>query len=117
MATARNSSEFWSIINRFCRSSRTFCNIYIEVWQKYLQEAFPPQSIDNNFNPGIVVTHPLLHGDISSEEIINSLKKCKHGKAPGCDGVPYTFFKRLHENWVVFLKDLFCRILREKMVP
>lgn len=60
---------------------------------------------------------PVLNNYISLDEIVFSLKKCKDAKAAGCDNINYSFFKRLPENWLLFLEFLFNKILEGEKIP
>lgn len=41
----------------------------------------------------------------------NVNRHCKNGKAPGSDGISYEFFKCLPQNWLLYLENLFNKIL------
>lgn len=60
---------------------------------------------------------PVLDDPITYEELINSLAKCKNGKAPGMDGVDYAFFKSLPQNWILYMNHFFNKILATENVP
>ena len=57
----------------------------IEAWNKFYASIYPRRIVDDTLFFGII--HPWLDKDISMEELIVAVSKCKMGKTPGDDEI------------------------------
>lgn len=58
----------------------------------------------------------MLDAEITIEEIITTLKKCKNNKSPGADEINSEFLKASPENEVHFINMFFNKILKQEKV-
>lgn len=65
----------------------------------------------------LTCSNPRLDAEITYLEIKWSLKKCKDGKSPGPDGIPYEFLKNLLDVCIGYLVSLFNKILEKEDIP
>lgn len=109
-----SSSHFWQAVRG---TSTNHSNVDLPTWQKYLYDNYP--------NPVVVamstslprVSHPILDGAITTDEILLSLAHCKNGKAPGVDGIGYEFYKNFLQNWILYMQYFFNLILTTETIP
>lgn len=62
-------------------------------------------------------SNPFLELQITIEEVIKSLNKCKNNKTPGSDNISFEFLKNLPENFRKYLTYLFNRLMDKEEVP
>ena len=116
ISNIKNSSEFWSVVRKFKRTTYQANPISPEIWETHLSDLFaepinPPIKTIINYHV------PLLDNPISLHELKTSLRKIKSNKAPGLDGISNEFFKNLPENGKIFMLDMFNEILNQERVP
>lgn len=92
-------------------------NINLKAWHKFLIESFPPPIVNPVSRPLFRLSHPVLDGDIPTDEILISLARCKNGKALGIDEIGYEFYRNLSQNWIFIIQHLFNSILGSESVP
>ncbi|XP_051162194.1 uncharacterized protein LOC127282136 [Leptopilina boulardi] len=116
LASAKNASFFWTIVNSKRRKGNSNKdNITLEKWQSHLNVMFPQVNEEWPILPQI--THPILDKYIEIKEILSSFSKFKEKKSPGVDLVNFSFLKRLPENWMLFLEYFYNKILDSEKVP
>ena len=116
LANATNPKQFWEIINRFRYAPLQVEMISLEDWGRYFKEIYSrveviPQVLGNR------VSDTILDSQITLDETLLSLIKCKNGKSPGSDNISSEFYKFLPENWIYYLNLLFNRIMEEEIIP
>lgn len=115
ISNSKNPTAFWKAVNTLKFRTPGLVHIKMEVWNEFLSQMYPPRI---NFNDRLTdVRHPILDVDITYEELIMTLKKCKNGKAAGPDGFSYEFFKNLPSNRLLFVQCLFNKVLQSELVP
>lgn len=118
LAACERSADFWSVINSCRPRSSPPCEVELSAWSNYLRSCYPPTEpiipIAKDF---LNISHPILDGSITAEELSLSLAHCENGKAPGVDGIGNSFYKHLPQNWFLFLLHLFNKILSTEIVP
>lgn len=60
---------------------------------------------------------PLVDTEITLEEILLKLNKCKNNKAPGAEEISFEFLKSLPENWIIYFFIIFNKNLKQEKVP
>lgn len=115
LAVTKNSKDFCNIVGKFRKRLSNTCDIDIRSWYEYLSGCFPRTVPSKILLLGSA--HTIMDSYISYEEILVSLKKCKKSKAPGIDGIDYSFYKCLPENWIVYMEDLLNKILTSEIIP
>lgn len=115
LENTRNSTEFWSTINRFRFKGFYHDVIDIDSWHRYLVDMYSPEN--DNFFTFENISDPILDCPITIDEIIESINKCKDGKASGTDKINYSFYKRLPENWIIYLQFLFNVVMSSERMP
>lgn len=92
------------------------CSVDIDFWQCFLQKTYPqPKHVLASYI--LKRSIPMLVDAITLDEITKCLSNCKNGKAPVTDGVDYSFFKNLPQNWLMYINHLFNKILTQEKVP
>ena len=91
----KNSKELWKVIG-VKRKEKSKNNIPGSEWVRYLAQLFSSEEeneeeieINNEFKS------EKLDCDITRQEVLNTVKDMKSGKAPGIDGVGADIFKQL----------------------
>lgn len=99
LSNVRDSKTFWSHLNYFRSKLKIETNkIDLKAWHTYFQNTMPIRQVDNyaRFLGGNVVSE--LEKEISLQELINAINRCKIRKAPGADGITNEFYKYLPNN-------------------
>lgn len=110
LATTRNSTTFWKIINNLKPKQRSINLIQLNTWHQFLQNLYayePPTFIHPQH-----IYNPSLDSDITIAELNNILKKC-----PGDDKISYEFYKNLPNNWLYFIVHSFNKIIHQQRIP
>lgn len=115
LSFSKNAKEFWSQINRIRNPIRKNPSLDIEVWSKFLSEIFPARTVTIPYTNFHFV--PELDGEITVDEICESLNSCKPNKSPGIDDINYDFLKNLPDNWILYLCFFFNEIFKSETVP
>lgn len=113
-AAIKCTSEFWSAVNSVRRTLCPKHNISASRWEEFYKAVYSPRPLAYAPSNGLLI--PSLDNEISLEELLISLNKCKTHKAAGYDSVSYEFFKELPENWIQFLLSTFNRIMMSEEV-
>lgn len=117
--SAKDSSAFWKAIRKLTPSSTILystldARCINEHFRLLLSHSTPCSALDYII-PQISV--PALDGDISLDELENALRRCKRGKAPGADGVPYEFYVNLNLHNRTWLLNCLNGIMQSESVP
>ena len=114
--STKSSKAFWKSVNFFILKTKSKNLIHFETWYGYLKDLYSCDIIFELYIRDIY--NPILDMEISGyEEIQNSLKKCKKGKAPGFDGLSSEFFQNLPENFLHYFTHFFNTILLQEKTP
>lgn len=115
ISLARDSIGFWRAIRSSRQSLKITSPINLPTWTDYLIQLFPPRLNSIPLTNTLVV--PLLHAEITVDEVLDSINSCKSNKAPGEDGINYDFYKNLPDNWILFLTHFFNAVLNLGEIP
>lgn len=117
IALNKDPFSFWSRLSElnFKAKSRNVDIITQQTWFAYLAASYPATAPFSK--PIITLRDPVLDSEITMNELVASLNKCKLKKSPGPDGITTEFLKFLPENWLNFILNLFNKILTTAQIP
>lgn len=115
LASARNSTDFWSNINRIKPKKHFVNSISLPSWHDYLKSLF---SCNVNIDKLLLnIENVILDAEFSYSELTDTLKRCGRNKSPGSDGISFEFFVNLPTNWRCFMLQMFNEIYSSGYVP
>ncbi|KAF6216942.1 hypothetical protein GE061_001293 [Apolygus lucorum] len=110
-----NPREFWHAVKQFQTRQFNVNPISTEDWEQFYQTIYPPRELDTTQYTD--VGDPSLDREISQADVLNAVAKTRAGKAAGIDEISSDFFKALPQNWLLYLTNLFNRILSTESLP
>ncbi|XP_015118954.1 uncharacterized protein LOC107042424 [Diachasma alloeum] len=114
IANAKAQSDFWRAF-RSCTVLSPSPELDVEVWQSFYAVVYPSRVVDFGDYSGSADQR--LDGSISLGEIKSVLVAAKCGKTAGSDSIPAEFYKALPPAGMLYLLNLFNKILSEGVVP
>ena len=115
MSDSKDSKTFWVSFNKF-RKNLNNCSSLISIftWHSLLN-TFPSLPIPNL--PPFRKENDILDNPISLNEIYSAIDNCKPKKVPGFDDIVNLFYKTLPLNRIIYLQDMFNKILAHEQTP
>jgi hypothetical protein len=119
LSEVRNSKDFWTLVRllkgKVFSASRDILPV---VWVNHFRDLLNPCLPRST----IMFAEPLNRDDLldsvfTLEDLNLVLSKVKNNKAPGTDGIPFEFFKRLPQNALLTLLNLFNNIFCNHDIP
>lgn len=104
-ANTRNASEFWSVIRSTRKQLVQPSTITLEDWENFYHSIYTPSP--HSVHLSSCHSDDSLDAQITMDELLKSIAKCKTNKAAGPDGIPNEFFKEIPPNWFPVLLELF----------
>lgn len=117
LAGTHDPSTFWEVVRAIRGRVISAEVITVEEWSQFYSTVFHPrEEMGTNFHY-FGVLDPTTDREITLQEVERALRKCKNGKAPGCDLIPNELLKALPNNWKYYLVAMFNKILSVESVP
>ena len=113
----KSSAAFWIFINSFKKNKFKIDCVSLDAWQSHLKKTFPEQECTCIQSIAFKKEVECLDKVIELDEIKSSLVKCKNNKSSGPDLLPYEFFKYMSDNGVMYLKELYNKIINAEKIP
>ena len=116
---SKNPQDFWKALNIHRKKNlNSYQNkISLDQWYQYFNACNMVSAPVLDSLPDTPVSIPEMDSPFSLDEICNSLRSCKNGKAAGENGITYEFLKNLPNNWILFINILFNKILINEKTP
>lgn len=122
----RDSNKFWKTVRKARQKKKQQANIELNSWEDHFKEVLGTNVIYSDSQAenamGIDLDRldnfiPELDNTITENEVANAIKKLKHGKACGLDGIEGEFLKYAGDVITPFLTKLFNRIYNIGQFP
>ena len=119
LKTVDNQKEFWSSVNKISsKKSQPSNNISVEQWFQHFKGLLEKDDIATSDSSAVEHDYvDELDRPISKEEVLLAIRKLKHGKSAGPDGLIAEFFRNSGELTVCFLVKLFNYLFDEGIYP
>jgi hypothetical protein len=93
-------------------------NIESVRWVEYFKTLLNPPVLSGTISYAEpLIEDELLDRDFTFQELQVALSKAKNDKAPGCDGIPYEFFKNAPNSFLLVLLNLYNNVFKAGCVP
>lgn len=117
--TARDSKTLWGALNELkIKQVRVVGNISVQDWVRHFQQLLnPPLTAGMVANAQPFIRDQFLNSGFSPDELNSVIHKIKPRKAPGCDGVPYEYFKNGPNLFLSKLLVVYNNIYKSHKIP
>ena len=121
LETVDSQKEFWSSVKRIsAKKSQPSNNISVEQWFQHFKGLLEKDDVETSESFSVDYDYDFvdeLDRPISKEEVMLAIRKLKHGKSAGPDGLIAEFFMNSKEVTVHFLVKLFNCLFDKGVYP
>ena len=115
---AKDSKEFWKLINKLKKRTYNENPITIDVWEQHFVELLGKKSETIiSDRPYLIDSDETLDSPITDTEIIENIKSLKVGKATGPDLIPNEILKGVKNTLLEPIKQLFNDLIKSNNFP